>query len=52
MTDEVRTGEAFATFHSPTVFLNQITSDHRDPIGTPEYKVTAISIARRKVLPA
>jgi len=52
ITDEMRIGEAFATFHSPAVFLNQITTDHRDPIGTPEYKVTAIRIAPRNLLRA
>lgn len=42
-----RTGELFATFHDPRVFLNRITSDVRDGIvGTPEYKRTAVRIGR------
>jgi hypothetical protein len=39
------TGELFATFHTPAVFLNQVTSPHRDRHTlTPEYKVTAVRI--------
>lgn len=41
----VRRGELFATFHSPEIFLNLITSPVRDGItGTPEYKVTAVRV--------
>lgn len=41
----VRRGEAFATFHSPDVFLNLITSPIKDKtVGTPEFKVTAVRI--------
>jgi formate dehydrogenase major subunit len=43
----VREGELFATFTDPRVFLNEITSPHRDPCtGTPEYKVTAVQVER------
>jgi formate dehydrogenase major subunit len=45
--DSVRPGELFATFHTPEVFLNNVTSPHRDNyVGTPEYKVTAVRIER------
>jgi formate dehydrogenase major subunit len=38
-------GELFATFHDSKVFLNHLTSSHRDRyVKTPEYKVTAVSI--------
>lgn len=41
----VRSGEVFATFHSPEIFLNLITSEVRDrTVGTPEYKVTAVQV--------
>ncbi|MCW5942114.1 MAG: formate dehydrogenase subunit alpha [Fimbriimonadaceae bacterium] len=41
----VRIGELFATFHSPKVFLNNLTSPVRDrTVGTPEYKVTAVRL--------
>lgn len=41
----VRPGELFATFHSPQVLLNRITSPVSDrTVGTPEYKVTAVRI--------
>jgi formate dehydrogenase major subunit len=43
--DSVRPGELFATFHTPEVFLNYVTSPHRDHfVSTPEYKVTAVHI--------
>ena len=43
--DSVRPGELFATFHTPEVFLNYVTSPHRDPyVGTPEYKITAVRL--------
>ncbi len=38
-------GQAFATFHDPSVRLNRVTSAHRDAmVGSPEYKVTAVAI--------
>jgi formate dehydrogenase major subunit len=43
--DSVRPGELFATFHTPAVFLNYVTSPHRDNyVGTPEYKITAVRL--------
>ncbi len=41
----VNSGEVFATFHNPAVFLNNLTSPHRDRyVKTPEFKVTAVRI--------
>jgi formate dehydrogenase major subunit len=41
----VRPGELFATFHAAEIFLNNVTSPHRDRyVKTPEYKVTAVSL--------
>ncbi len=41
----MRPGELFATFHTPEVFLNYLTSPHRDKyVSTPEYKVTAVRL--------
>ena len=41
----VRSGQLFATFHSPEVFLNNLTGSGRDPIThTPEYKRTAVRV--------
>ena len=40
-------GQSFATFNTAKAFINRVTSPHRDPYtGTPEYKVTAVSIER------
>jgi formate dehydrogenase major subunit len=40
-------GELFATFHTPDVFLNRITGPARDGyVGTPEYKITAARIEK------
>jgi predicted molibdopterin-dependent oxidoreductase YjgC len=37
----------FATFHTPEVFLNLVTSSERDGItGTPEYKRTSVRIEK------
>jgi formate dehydrogenase major subunit len=45
VTDTVRPGELFATFHTTQVFLNQLTGPYRDSVtGTPEYKVTAVAV--------
>ncbi|MBI5451010.1 MAG: formate dehydrogenase subunit alpha [Gammaproteobacteria bacterium] len=41
----VKPGELFATFHDPRVFLNHVTSPHRDRmVKTPEYKCTAVRL--------
>ena len=43
--ESMRPGELFATFHTPEVFLNHVTSPLRDKyVGTPEYKVTAVRL--------
>jgi formate dehydrogenase major subunit len=43
----VRSGELFTTFHTSDVFLNRVTSPHRDRyVKTPEYKVTAVWIEK------
>ncbi|MBM3846737.1 MAG: formate dehydrogenase subunit alpha [Verrucomicrobia bacterium] len=45
ISDDVKPGEVYTTFHSTRVFLNQITTSHRDRYTkTPEYKVTAVRI--------
>lgn len=41
----VKPGELFATFHTANVFLNYVTSLHRDSyVKAPEYKVTAVRL--------
>ena len=43
----VKPGELFATFHTAEVFLNRVTSPHRDRyVKSPEYKVTAVKIQK------
>lgn len=43
----VKEGELFATFHSPHIFLNFVTSPMRDrSVSTPEYKCTAVRIEK------
>ena len=43
----VKPGELFATFHAAEVFLNHLTSPHRDHVVmTPEYKVVAVRSRR------
>jgi formate dehydrogenase major subunit len=45
ITSTVKPGELFATFHTAEVFLNRVTSPHRDRyVKSPEYKVTAVRI--------
>jgi len=47
ITSSVKPGELFATFHTAEVFLNRVTSPHRDRyVKSPEYKVTAVQIAQ------
>src|SRR6185436_15192554 len=47
ITSTVKPGELFATFHTADVFLNRLTSLHRDRyVKTPEYKVTAVRIEK------
>lgn len=47
ISDHVKPGEVYTTFHSTRVFLNQITTSHRDRYTkTPEYKITAVRIEK------
>lgn len=47
ITNAIRQGELFATFHTPEIFLNRVTSPFRDRyVQSPEYKVTAVRIER------
>ena len=43
----VKPGELFATFHATEVFLNLLTSPHRDNVVlTPEYKAVAVTVEK------
>jgi len=43
----VKPGEVYTTFHNARVFLNQITTSHRDRYTkTPEYKITAVRVEK------
>ncbi|HQU85676.1 MAG TPA: formate dehydrogenase subunit alpha [Pyrinomonadaceae bacterium] len=43
--DKVKKGELYATFHNTEIFLNNVTSPHRDRlVNTPEYKITAVRV--------
>jgi formate dehydrogenase major subunit len=45
LSETVARGQLFATFQSPDVFVNRLTSHHRDAfVHTPEYKVIAVSV--------
>jgi formate dehydrogenase major subunit len=44
ISDAMKPGEVFATFHTANAFVNRLTSGHRDRVGTPEYKVTAVRV--------
>ena len=47
ITRRVKPGELFATFHDAAVFLNCVTSPHRDRyVKCPEYKVTAVKLEK------
>ena len=47
ISNEVKPGELFATFHTAKAYLNCVTSPFRDSyVGTPEYKVTAVRIEK------
>ena len=47
ISDEVKPGELFSTFHTIEAFLNCLTSPYRDrQVGTPEYKITAVRIEK------
>jgi formate dehydrogenase major subunit len=45
ISDAVRSGDLFATFHTRETFLNFVTGRNRDvTVGTPEYKITAVRL--------
>lgn len=47
VTEDVKPGEVFATFHTGETFLNRVTGSHRDSVtNTPEFKVTAVELRR------
>ncbi len=47
VSDRVKPGELFCSFHRPELFINRVTSPYRDRmVKSPEYKVTAVSVAR------
>lgn len=47
VTDRVQSGELFASFHDPKVFLNYATGPTRDRFTqAPEFKVTAVAIEK------
>jgi len=47
ISNTVKPGVVFATFHNARVFLNQITTSQRDRYTkTPEYKVTAVRVEK------
>ncbi|CAN5590145.1 formate dehydrogenase subunit alpha [soil metagenome] len=47
VTDKVKTGELFASFHDPKVFLNYATGPTRDRFTqAPEFKVTAVQVEK------
>ncbi len=53
LSEGVKPGEVFTTFHSTRVSLNLITTAHRDRYTkTPEYKVTAVRIEKLESVPA
>ena len=47
ITDKVKAGELFASFHDPKVFLNYATGPTRDRFTqAPEFKVTAVRVEK------
>ena len=47
ITRRVKPGELFSTFHDAALFINRVTSPHRDRhVKSPEYKVTAVRVIR------
>jgi formate dehydrogenase major subunit len=48
LTDRMRSGELFTTFHYPDLFVNRVTSPVRDRyVRTPEYKLTTVRVRKR-----
>jgi formate dehydrogenase major subunit len=49
VSDQVAPGMLYTTFHDPSSFVNRLTSPVRDRhVETPEYKVTAVALARQE----
>ncbi|MCW3478941.1 formate dehydrogenase subunit alpha [Neisseriaceae bacterium JH1-16] len=47
VTETMRAGQLFSTFHRPDLFVNQLTSSVRDRmVHSPEYKVTAVRVEK------
>ncbi|MEO8041985.1 MAG: formate dehydrogenase subunit alpha [Acidobacteriota bacterium] len=47
LSTKVRESELFATFHTPEIFLNRITSANRDGyVDAPEYKIVAVRVEK------
>lgn len=47
ITDRIREGELFATFHNAEAAVNRVTSHWRDLlVNTPEYKITAVRVRK------
>jgi formate dehydrogenase major subunit len=47
LSTDVKQGELFATFHTPAIFLNRVTSSNRDRyVRSPEYKVVAVRVEK------
>lgn len=52
VTDRVKPGVAFLTFHFPETEANAVTTDVRDRSGCPEYKLTPIDVVLASGPPA
>ena len=49
ISEEVKSGVVFTTFHFPDVAINQLTSGILDlDANTPEFKVAAVALAKTK----
>jgi len=47
VSERIKPGELFTTFHTGDVFLNHVIGPHRERFaGTPEYKVTAVNVEK------
>ncbi|KAF0118931.1 MAG: formate dehydrogenase alpha subunit [Rhodospirillaceae bacterium] len=47
ISDRIKPGDVFTTFHRPDLWVNRLTSPYRDSqVHAPEYKVTAVRVER------
>ena len=47
ISDRIKAGELFCTFHLPELLINRLTSNERDRlVHAPEYKVTSVRVER------